>query len=213
MGPMRNMFLIPGALLLLAAALVTQSCNRAPAEAPAPATPAAAPGSDMTAVVSVRELMTNLIDPLSDNVFDAVGYDVTSKGVVETKPTTDEDWAKVRQGAIALAEGSNLLKIPRMAAPAHDYVAKNPGELPPAEIDAAIEKNRGAWNAYATALRIEAVKVMEIVDKKDVNGVLQAGSSIDKACENCHLAFWYPGDREAVLKDINSKAFTEPVKK
>jgi hypothetical protein len=211
---MRNMLLMPGALLLFAAALVTQSCNRSePAAEPAPAAPAAASPADMTAVVSVRELMTNLIDPLSDNIFDAVGYDVTPKGVVETKPTTDEDWAKVRQGAIVLAEGSNLLKIPRKAAPAHDYVSKNPGELPPAEIDAAIEKNRAAWNAYATALRTEALKVMEVVDKKDVQGVLKAGSDIDKACENCHLAFWYPGDREAVLKDQNSKVFTEPVKK
>lgn len=208
---MRHSRLIGGAVLLFASALALQYCTQAPAPVPA-AVPAAA-GSEMTAVVSVRELMTNIIDPLSDNIFDAVGSDVTAKGVVETKPTTEEDWAKVRQGAIVLAEGSNLLKIPRKAAPAHDYVAKNPGELPPAEIDAAIEKNRGAWNAYANALRVEALKVIDIVDAKDTDKLVQAGSDIDRACESCHLAFWYPGDREAVLKDRNSKAFTEPIKK
>ena len=202
--------LFGGAVLLLATALVIQSCNRTPevAEAPPPA-----PGADMTAVVSVRELMANLIDPLSDNIFDAVGSDVTAKGVVETKPTTDEDWAKIRQGAIVLAESSNLLKLPRKAAPAHDYVAKNPGELPPAEIDAAIEKNRPAWNAYANGLRTEALKVIDIVDKKDVDGILKAGSDIDRACESCHIAFWYPGEKELVEKARSSKAFTEPIKK
>jgi hypothetical protein len=209
---MRNMLLISGALLLLAIGLTTYACSQTPPRAATNA-PAAAPASDMTAVVSVRELMTNIVDPLSDNIFDAVGSDATPKGIVETKPTTDEDWAKIRQGAIVLAEASNLLKIPRKAAPAHDYVAKNPGELPPAEIDAAIEKNRGAWNAYANGLRTEALKVMEIVDRKDVDGVIKAGSDIDRACESCHLAFWYPGDREAVLKDRNSRAYTEAVKK
>jgi hypothetical protein len=143
---MRQRRFLAGTVLLVAAAFVTQSCNQ-PAPVEAPATRAAAPASDMTAVVSVRELMTNLVDPLSDNIFDAVGSDVTPKGIVETKPTTDEDWAKIRQGAIVLAESANLLKIPREAAPAHDYVSKN------------------------------------------------------------------PGDREAVLKDRSSRAYTEPVKK
>ena len=207
---MRNGRSIGGAILLFLGALALHSCTQAPAPAPEPA---AAPGSEMTAVVSVRELMTNLIDPLSDNIFDAVGSDITAKGVVETKPTTDEDWDKIRQGAIVLAEGSNLLKLPRKAAPAHDYVAKNPGELPPAEIDAAIEKNRAAWNAYANGLRTEALKVIDIVDKKDVDGILKAGSDIDRACESCHIAFWYPGEKELVEKARSSKAFTEPVKK
>lgn len=204
----RGRLLIGGSVLLFASALALQSCTRTPAPAPAPE-----PEPELTAVVSVRELMTNLIDPLSDNIFDAVGSDVTAKGVVETKPTTDEDWAKVRQGAIVLAEGSNLLKLPRKIAPANDYVSKNPGELSPAEIEASIEKNRAAWNAYANALRTEALKVIDIVDKKDTDGLLRAGSDIDRTCESCHLAFWYPGDREAVLKDRNSRTFKEPVQK
>ena len=64
--------------------------------------------------------MENIIDPIADNVFDAVGTDVSAKGVVETKPVTDEDWAKVRQGAVTLAEGTNLLKMPRPVAPPGD---------------------------------------------------------------------------------------------
>jgi hypothetical protein len=117
------------------------------------------------------------------------------------------------QGAVVLAESSNLLKIPRPIAPADDYVSKNPGELPPAEIEASIDKNRGAWNAYANAMRDEALKVVDIVKAKDADRLLQAGTDIDRACESCHLAFWYPGDRAAVLKDRSSTTFTGPVKK
>src|SRR5437667_11980027 len=101
------------AALLLVSAAGAQYCSK-PSAAPDPATP------DIKPIVSVKELMENIIDPIADNVFDAVGSDVTAKGIVETKPTTDEDWAKVKIGAVTLAEGTNLLKIPRRVAPPGD---------------------------------------------------------------------------------------------
>jgi hypothetical protein len=167
----------------------------------------------MQAIVSIRELMTNLIDPLSDNIFDAVGVDVSHAGTVDTKPQTEEDWAKVRQGAIALGEGSNLLKLPRRVAPADDNMSKNPGELSPDEIQNKIDANRALWNTHADELRDEARKVLEIVKAKDGIRLFQAGSDIDRSCESCHLAFWYPGDRAAVLRDRNSTSSIDPPKK
>lgn len=201
---------IGAAALLFVGALTLQQCTST-STPPAPEAAPAAP--ELTAVVSVRELMASLIDPLADNVFEAVAVDVTEQGVVETKPTTDEDWEKIRQGAIALAEGSNLLKIPRPVAPADDYVSKNPEELPPAEIQAIIDKNRGAWNAFADGLRQQGLAVLEIVEARDTDKLFQAGSDIDRVCESCHLTFWYPGEREAVTRARESKAFKEPVQK
>ena len=49
----------------------------------------------MKPVVSVKELMHDMIDPLADNIFDAVGTTISGKGVVEKTPKTDEDWEKV----------------------------------------------------------------------------------------------------------------------
>ena len=63
------------------------------------------------------------------------------------------------------------------------------------------------------ALRAEALKVIAIVKARDTDKLLTAGSELDQACEACHLDFWYPGDREAVLKDRSSKAYTLPPKK
>lgn len=202
--------LLGGAALLFVAVFALQ-CTTPPAPAP-PAEPAPTPGADLQAVVSIRELMTHWIDPLSDNIFDAVASDFSATGVVETMPRTDEDWARVQQGAVALAEGSLLLKLPRRVAPADDNVAKNPGELPPAEIEASIEKNRGAWNAFSDGMRSEALKVMEIVKARDTQALFKAGSDLDQVCESCHLTFWYPGDRDAVLKDRNSTVFKEPAR-
>ncbi len=199
----RPVHVITGAAGLLVAALVTSVCSR-PAAAPPPP-----PAADVKAIVSVKELMENIIDPIADNVFDAVGADVSAKGLVETKPVTDEDWAKVRIGAITLAEGSNLLKIPRPIAPPGDTnnsKGPNAPELSPEAIQAKVDGDRALWNKHADGLRDVALKVLDLVNRKDADQLFQAGSELDKACENCHLEYWYPGDRKAVLEDEAKRA-------
>ena len=64
--------------------------------------------------------MEHIVDPIADWVFDAAVIDVSEKGVVETKPLTDEDWLKVERGALILAESANLLKMPRAMVPPGD---------------------------------------------------------------------------------------------
>jgi hypothetical protein len=205
----RGRFAVAGLLFL--SAVASQQCTSTAAPAPAAAQPDVAP------IVSVKELMENIIDPIADNIFDAVGTDASLKGIVETKPTTDEDWAKVRIGAVTLAEGSNLLKIPRRVAPPGDKNNSNGAnapELSPEQIQAKIDGNRALWNSHADELRDAALKVMEIVKAKDSDALFQAGSAIDKVCENCHLEYWYPGDRKAVEEDEKQRAtFTTPAKK
>jgi hypothetical protein len=174
------------------------------------------PASDLTPIVSVKELMQNIVDPQADWVFNAVGADISEAGTIETKPTTDEDWEKVQRGALTLAEATNLIKMPRRVAPVDDKPEtseRGAPELTPAQIQVKIDADRGLWNRRADELRDQAVKVLAMVKARDSSQLLQAGSDIDRACENCHLDYWYPGDRAAVLKDQNSRAFTLPVKK
>ncbi len=176
----------------------------------------AAPASEMKPYVSVKELMQNIIDPIADNVFDAVATDVSETGVVETKPETDEQWAKVMQGAVTLAEGTNLLKMQRPIAPPGDK--NNSGgpdapELSPEQIQAKIDQDRALWAKHVDELRDEALKVIDIVKARNADALFDAGSRIDSACENCHLEYWYPGDRKAVLEDEAKRATIQPPKK
>ena len=197
---------VAAAGLLFLAALTTERCTSKPASA----------ASDLKPIVSIKELMENIIDPIADNVFDAVGTDASEKGVVETKPTTDEDWAKVRIGAVTLAEGSNLLKMPRAVAPPGDKNnsgGPNAPELSPEQIQAKIDGDRALWNKHADELRDEAIKVLEIVKAKNADALFQAGSRLDRVCENCHLEYWYPGDKKAVLEDEQKRATIVPPKK
>ena len=43
---------------------------------------------------------------------------------------------------------------------------------------------------------------MEIVKQKKVSELWEAGDNLDQACENCHLGYWYPGDKPLARNSI-----------
>jgi hypothetical protein len=180
---------------------------------PKPASPAAAPATpappvlwgDMKPVVSVKELMRDMLDPASDNIFDAVKIETTKRGTIERVPKTDADWDKIRVGAVTIAEGVYLLKVPRPFAPPGDEnnsSGPEPSELSPAQIKAKLEADPVLWNAKIEALRNVGLEVLEIVKKRNTAELWDAADNLDRACEACHLQYWYPGD-PALLERVD----------
>jgi len=203
---------------MLAGALAAHCSSSTPAPAPAaaPAKPSPPPlESALTPSLTVKELMEHIIDPTADWVFDAAVVDVTAKGVVETKPLNDDDWLKVERGGLLLAEATNLLKMPRQMASATQENKPNKGaepELRPEQIQAKIDQDRALWNKYADGLRDAALSTVKVARSRDAEKLFDVGSDIDKACENCHLEYWYPGDRTAVLEDQKKRVTYDPPK-
>jgi len=199
------------ASFVVAAAVLAASCSSSKPAAPAPQAAPAAPL--MTPVVSVKELMRFDIDPASDFIFDAVQYDATTKGVSDIYPKTDEDWEKVKIGAVSLAENIYLLKIKRPWAPKGDVnnsTGPNPPELSPDQIQAKYDKDPVLWDAKIEGLRNAAKEIMDIADRRDVKALFEASADVDMACENCHLEYWYPGDRADVENDKKQRARIDP---
>src|SRR5438093_6070656 len=131
-------------LVLLGATIA--ACSSRPSDSPPPA----GLWGDVKPVVSVKELMKYMIDPVADNIFNAVGSRVTKDGVVDIEPKTDDDWDKIRVGAISLAEAAHLLKIRRpLTPPGQDnaVAGPNPAELSAAESAAKVERDPVDWNA------------------------------------------------------------------
>ena len=202
-----------GAVLL--AAIITSRCSEpAPPSPPAASQPTGQASSpqmtlspllgEMKPVVSVKELMQYMIDPIADDIFDAVWWDATPKGLVAHRPQTDEDWEKIKVGAVTVAEGIYLLKVPRPFTPPGDVnnsTGPNPPELSPAQIKEKIDKDPVLWIAKIEALRNVALATLEAVKVKDVDALFQAGGNLDIACEECHLEYWYPGDKATVLRE------------
>jgi hypothetical protein len=189
---------------LLVLTIVAIACSsQTPAPAPAAAQTSQKLWGDLKPIVSVKELMRDMIDPASDYVFDAVGIVTSRNATVETKPKTDADWDRIRIGATTMAEGVYLLKIPRPFAPAGDEnnsTGPDPEELSPSQITAKLERDPVLWNAKIEALRNVSLQVLDIVKKKDANELWDAAENLDEACENCHLEFWYPGEKEYLKK-------------
>src|SRR5215471_16970525 len=161
---------------MVALVAITSCCSKAPAPAPSAVSGTRLWG-DLKPVVSVKELMRDMIDPLADNIFDAVGVTLDENGAVERTPQSDEDWERIRIGATTLAEGAYLLKVARPFAPAGDLnnsTGPDAAELSPDQIKAKLEQHPVEWNARIEALRNVGLEVLDIVKKKDVKELWDA---------------------------------------
>jgi len=199
-----------GAILLIAAIAACSSSKTPPAPAQSTTRPPLTDvlWGDLKPVVSVKELMKYMIDPVADNIFNAVGSTVTKQGVVDIVPKTEDDWDKVRTGAVSLAEGAYLLKIRRPFTPPGDEnnsTGPNPVELSPAQITAKVERDPVEWNARIEALRNVALQAIEVAKRKDVNELWDVGENLDKACEACHRSYWYPGEDAAFYRKLERR--------
>jgi hypothetical protein len=163
---------------------------------------------DMKPVVSVKELMRDMIDPIADNVFEAVSIVVNKHGRVEKVPKTQEDWDRIQVGGVALAESAYLLKVRRPFTPPGDLnysTGPDAVELSPDAITAKVEKDPVEWNARIEALRNVGLEVMDIVRRKDVLELWDASENLEAACENCHRSYWYPGENAAFYSKLNQR--------
>jgi hypothetical protein len=163
---------------------------------------------DMKPVVSVKELMRDMLDPIADNVFDSVSIVVDEKGTVEISPKTEQDWERIRIGGTTLAEGAYLLKVPRPFAPPGDEnnsTGPDAVELSPAQILAKITRDPVEWNARIEALRNVGLQVLDIVKRKDVKELWDASDNLDTACEACHRSYWYPGETPAFYDRLDRR--------
>ncbi len=152
------------------------------------------PATDMEPTATVEELMRSMIDPAADAVWDAVVIEATADGIVETRPETEGDWLRLRRHAVTLAEASNLLLIEgrRIAAP--ESRSELPGiDLHPDAIQDLVAEDWSGWVETARGLRETSGVVLDAVEARDVDALLEAGTELDLACENCHALYWYPG--------------------
>jgi hypothetical protein len=208
MTALRARNLIAAAALFALAATLACSSPKATAPAVAPGmSPDPALWGSMKPIVSVKELMHNLIDPIGDNVFDSVAIIVEKGKTTDIRPRTQEDWDKVAIGGTMLAEASYLLKVKRPFAPPGEK--ETPGaeevELTPEEIMAKVEKDPVEWNSRIEALRNVGLQVLDIVKKKDTEQLWDAADNLEMACENCHRSYWYPGETPAYYSKLDKR--------
>jgi len=175
-------------LLVGGSVFVVVACNRAQPPAQSQFRPSA----------TIKDIMDSMVDPSADALWESVATIVSAAGTEERRPRTDEDWLKVRREAITLIEATNLLIMDGRHVSKPGEKSENPGiELEPAEMEVLINQDRESFIKFAHALNDASVLALKAIDAKDATGLLDSGEGIDTACENCHLKYWYPLDKQA----------------
>ncbi len=137
--------------------------------------------------------MLSIVDPQADVIFNSVATIVSAAGTEERQPRTDEEWAAVRRGAVALIEATNLLLVPGRQVARPGEKSENPRiELHPETIQRLIAEDPVTWARLVGALHDAAVPALKAVDARNPQGLFDAGDSIEQACEHCHQQYWYP---------------------
>lgn len=144
--------------------------------------------------------MDGIIDPSADVLWDSVAYIATTKGIEDRQPRTDDEWKKVRYGAITLIEAANLLSMhgrrvagdPADGTPTAGDASVGTGELTHAEIQQRIDSSHAAFVQFARNLQDAGLKALAAIEAKDATALMDAGGRIDEACEACHVTYWYP---------------------
>jgi cytochrome c556 len=176
-------------VLAASLAVLGTGCRKAPSSEQAP---------QLLRPAFIKDIMDSMVNPSGEFVFDSVYQISDEHGIREIAPHTDADWEAVRQRVVILLEAPNLLVMPGRKVAPPDVTSQNPGiELEPAQIQQAIDGDRLAFLRRARGLQDAAAVAMKAVDAKNKDALFQAEGGIDKACESCHIHYWYPNDKRA----------------
>ena len=75
----------------------------------------ASTGIGYNTTLDVAQLMTLVLEPASDILWDSGGWVLDAAGYEELYPTTDEGWDYVRAQAAVVVESGNMLALPGRA--------------------------------------------------------------------------------------------------
>ena len=147
---------------------------------------------------TIKDIMDSMVDPSGDFLFESVQEIADENGIREKAPQTDEEWEEVRHRAFILLEAPNLLTMEGRLVAHPSEKSKNPQvELQPEEIQKLVDGDRPSFIRRARRLQDAAAMALKAADAKDKDALFKAIDGIDKACENCHLHYWYPNDQRA----------------
>lgn len=121
--------------------------------------------SSFNTSLSMADLMTMVIEPAADSLWDNAGWIESSAGYEELYPTTDEGWDYVRAQAAVVAESGNLLALPGRTL------------------------DEDAWLIYAEGIVDAGLMAMDAAQRQHEEDFFQAGAQLYSVCRACHQSY------------------------
>ena len=113
----------------------------------------------------MTDLMTMVLEPAADSLWDNAGWIESSAGYEELYPTTDEGWDFMVAQAAVVAESGNLLALP--------------GRL----------MDNEAWLVYSEGMVEAGLMAMDAAKRRHEEDFFQAGAQLYSVCRACHQTY------------------------
>ena len=147
---------------------------------------------------TIQQYMEGVINPAGDFLFHSVEDISDANGIRLKAPHTDAEWQAVRDQLAILHAAPDVLTAPGLQAAPPGFKSEHPGiESPPEWIQHAIDANRADFNNRALRLQHAADGATQATQLHDPRALQRALDGVDKACESCHLHYFYPNDKRA----------------
>ena len=120
-----------------------------------------APPAAYQPVVSLNEIMVNIVDSHSHEIWDAAGDP-------NKAPKTDEDWRNLRHAAVTLAAGGNLTMMS--------------GNGPKDQV----WREQKDWKQLSQGVSDAGLAAAQAVQNRSLPALSKAGDQLLQSCLNCH---------------------------
>ena len=115
--------------------------------------------------LDTQQIMSLVLEPASDILWDSAGWVMDAAGDEDLYPTTDEGWEYVRAQAAIVVESGNMLSLPGRA------------------------EDSDAWMIYSEGLSDAGLLAMEAAAEQNEEDFFQAGAQLYSVCTACHQAY------------------------
>jgi hypothetical protein len=147
---------------------------------------------------TIQEYMEQQINPAAEYAFRSVREVADAKGRRLEQPRSEAAWKSVETRLEILRDAPTVLTAANLKVAPPGFKSENPSvESEPAAIQAALDGNRDDFNRRAYRLQIAAAEALLAAKARDANGMVRMLEQVDRACESCHLRYFYPGDKRA----------------
>jgi cytochrome c556 len=151
-------------LTIVSSALVVAACSSGSSSSSStPPTPAGQQLAAYQPVVTLNEIMVNIVDPHAHELWDAA--------TPAKEPKTDEDWRNIRHAAVILAAAGSLTTMS--------------GNGPKDQV----WREQKDWAKLSQAISDAGREAVLAVQNRNTAAISKAGDDLLQACLNCHKEY------------------------
>ena len=148
----------------------------------------------------LHDLMKNVVAQQTQVIWDVGNRAQDEQGNPDAAKLSADDWSKlidaagkVREVAQTLAHSEHILA----AAPGVKIDGEgNPDARGAKQVQAALDANPKEFQALSQALATSMDQVAAAAKARDAAQLFDVSGALDQVCENCHVKFWYPEQKQ-----------------